>query len=439
MSRMKRNKETERIRRAARKTRRGRHARLGIAVLALAAGALLLIHVLSSRSTGEEESFLLPREPEPVRVVSTATIGTMGDLLIHSPFLTYYNLGGDNWDFDGIFTHVSPYIRKLDYAAINFEGTISTQARGYSAYPMFKLPAAVADSVSKAGFDLALTANNHIGDGGEEGFLYTIQTLRDKKLDTLGSRLSDSEPKYLIRDINGIQVGMVNWTYGQLGSGGSAGVNGNPLSTRIAGLAGIFDYGKLDAFYGEQQALIGEMRSKGAEVIIYFMHWGDEYQIQQNAVQSSMARQLCNLGVDAIVGGHPHVIQPIEVLQAEATDHKMVCLYSLGNAVSNQRVSQMDLKTGHTEDGVLFQLTYSKQSDGKVFLSGVGALPTWVNLYVRDGQRHYEIVPIDQGTDWTRFLNSPSVAGSAEASYARTMELLGPGLEACKAIVGTAP
>lgn len=365
-----------------------------------------------------------------VQEISTATIGSMGDLLIHSPFLTHYEFGADNWNFDGIFTQLKPYINKLDYAVIDLEGTLSDG--DYSGYPAFRAPEEVADSVKAAGFDMVLTANNHLGDGGESGFIYTLNKLKEKKIDFIGSRLANEDKKYIIKDINGIKIGMANWTYGQLYEDGMANINGIDLSAKQSKLMEIYDYDQLERFYQEQQYLIDKMKSEGAEAIIYYMHWGDEYKIAENELQSQIAQSLCNLGVDVIIGGHPHVIQPIEYLKADNKEHRTICIYSLGNALSNQRTHLMDLKTGHTEDGVLYMLTFSKFSNGTVKLSKVEFIPTWVELYTVDDRRNYVIIPLDQNGEWKNHLSGSDSVDAALASYNRTMEILQPGLDSYK-------
>ena len=94
--------------------------------------------------------------------------------------------------------------------------------------------------------------------------------------------------------------------------------------------------------------------------MVVYIHWGDEYRLAANKKQIEIAQQLCNLGVDVIVGGHSHVVEPIDLLTSETDpDHKTVCLYSMGNAVSNQRKERASIKTGHTEDGVLFSITFA--------------------------------------------------------------------------------
>ena len=166
-----------------------------------------------------------------------------------------------------------------------------------------------------------------------------------------------------------------------------------------------------------------------------FIHWGTEYQTTPSAEQTNIAQQLCDLGFDVIVGGHPHVIQPVSLLTSRLEpSHKTVCLYSTGNAVSNQRISEMDLKTGHTEDGLLFSVTFSKYSDGTVYLEGADLLPFWVDLRT-EGSRSYNIIPLHEDLmgQWaTLYDMTEEAAANAQKSYDRTVALTGTGMAEVK-------
>ena len=95
------------------------------------------------------------------------------------------------------------------------------------------------------------------------------------------------------------------------------------------------DPGKL---YTASEQILEQMKADGAEATMMFIHWGVEYNIKENSLQDTMAQKLCDLGFDVIVGGHPHVVQPVDLLTSTVDpDHKTVVIYSLGNAVSNQR------------------------------------------------------------------------------------------------------
>lgn len=176
------------------------------------------------------------------------------------------------------------------------------------------------------------------------------------------------------------------------------------------------------------------MKQAGAEATILFIHWGVEYILEENQTQNDMAQKLCDLGIDVIIGGHPHVVQPVELLTStENPEHKTVCLYSLGNAVSNQRLGFSDaIKTPHTEDGILFTVTFEEYSDGSVYLSEVQGIPTWVNKHRNEnGKDEYNILPLDDScrTSWQeKYDLSDKTVKSCADSFDRTMEIVGEGI-----------
>ena len=184
------------------------------------------------------------------------------------------------------------------------------------------------------------------------------------------------------------------------------------------------------------------MHAEGVDATMVFIHWGTEYEITENNYQNTIAQKICDLGADVIVGGHPHVVQPIDLLtSAVDPEHKTVCIFSLGNAISNQRISEMRLKTGHTEDGVLFSVTFERDPEsGKVSLSAVDVMPTWVALDSRNGKLEYNILPLaDADRDqWKEMFNLDDATFSqCEASYDRTMAIVGPGLEQVNAWIAS--
>ena len=180
---------------------------------------------------------------------------------------------------------------------------------------------------------------------------------------------------------------------------------------------------------------MAEMEEAGAEATMMFIHWGVEYLTYANDQQKAMAQKLCDLGIDVIVGGHPHVIQPVQLLESTVDpNQKTVCLYSMGNAVSNQRLGNISyVQTAHTEDGLLFSATFEKYSDGTVYLQTVDILPTWVYMDATKYPNTYHIIPLDDSTrdEWgTKYELGENTLKSAANSYSRTMAIVGEGLTA---------
>ena len=371
----------------------------------------------------------LPTEPpQPV----TASISAQGDLLIHGGIIKSCSFG-DGYDFESNFRYLAPHLENYDYSIANLETTFGGDDNPYQGWPLFNVPDAFGDAVADAGFEMLLTANNHCYDTLEPGMLRTLEVAREKGLETLGTRLDDTEPRYSIVNINGIWVGMTTYTYTTSMSGGKPSLNGN-TPVQNDHLVNYFSYNDLGTFYSELEDVLLQMHAEGVDATMVFIHWGTEYETTENNYQNTIAQKICDLGVDVIVGGHPHVVQPVELLTS-ATDpeHKTVCIYSLGNAISNQRISEMRLKTGHTEDGALFSVTFEKDPEsGAVELSAVDVVPTWVALDSRNGKLEYNILPLvdTEREQWREQFNlDDSIFGQCEASYDRTMAIVGPGLE----------
>ncbi len=374
--------------------------------------------------------------PVPEHVVSTATIAATGDILMHMPVVNTGAQGDGSYNFDSIFQYLSDYSSAADFAAANLETTLCGTDNGfpYKGYPNFNCPDEIVDGAKDAGFDMLLTANNHSYDTGLVGYKRTLEVTREKGLQTLGTMLSADEPKYLIQDINGIQVGMLCYTYAYSQTDdGRPSLNGNPHISE-KGICNYFMNENPQPFYNELQGYLDEMEAAGAEATVLFIHWGVEYQTYANDTQKAIAQKLCDMGIDVIIGGHPHVVQPVELLSSTTDpDHRTVCLYSMGNAVSNQRLGNISyINTAHTEDGVLFSVTFEKYSDGTVYLAETELIPTWVHLRT-DGGRQYNILPLDDSRmeEWgTMFGISDGVVSSAQKSYDRTMAIVGEGLKA---------
>ncbi len=386
-----------------------------------------------------------PTEP-PVTKVSTATISTMGDMLMHLPVSQsgYVSATGE-YDLNYMFRYLTPYVTAADLSLANLETTLygpdwvyykdGEKHTGYSGYPGFNSPDSLIDAMKNAGYDTILTANNHTYDTQSKGFLRTQQVIEERNLQWIGTKLSPDAPDYLIAEINGIKVGLLCYTYAtENGYTDRFSLNGaSPMSAEESLLINAFTYGALPKFYTDVEENLDKMAAEGAEATVLFIHWGEEYHLEPVDYQKKMAQELCDLGIDVIVGGHPHVVEPVELLTSTVDEaQKTVCIYSVGNAVSNQRLGNLSsVSTAHTEDGIMFHVTFAKYSDGTVIVESADALPTWVDMRREEGVRKYYILPLDtQVEDWqTAFDLTDETLQKARASYDRTMALVGPGLE----------
>ena len=378
-----------------------------------------------------------PTEP-PITKVGTATVSSVGDMLMHMPVInTGYDEETRTYDLRAIFDYISDYTTSADLMVGNLETTLAGLDNGYkySGYPQFNCPDSVVDAMKSAGFDVVLTANNHSYDTRTVGLNRTLQVIKDRQLQYLGTKLEAEEKDYVIADCNGIQIGLLCYTY-DTGTADpeTIALNGITLTKEDSKLVNSFDYNELDVFYTDVQENLAAMEKDGAEAVMLYIHWGEEYQLQANSSQKAIAQRLCDLGVDVIVGGHPHVVQPVELLTStEDENQKTVCLYSMGNAVSNQRLGNLSsVKTAHTEDGAMLQITFAEYSDGTVIVEYADVLPFWVWMhYDEDWNKLYQLMPLDdQIEDWqSQFGVDDDVLKKLQDSYDRTMALVGEGIE----------
>ena len=381
----------------------------------------------------------LPTEEAP-QLVSTATVLSTGDILMHGKVINSGKQDDGSYNFDSIFQYVKSYAQAADFSVANLETTLCGTDNGYAyaGNPKFNCPDAIVDSLKGAGFDMLLTANNHADDTSLVGYKRTLNVVRGKGLDTLGTYLSADEQKWTIEEVNGIKIGMVCYTYSDgFSQNGYPLLNYNEVGEN--GILNYFTYDKLPEFYTQLQGYLDEMKAAGAEATVVYLHWGEEYKWKTgegpNANQTAMAQKLCDMGVDVIVGGHPHVVQPVDLLTSGTdAEHKTIVLYSMGNAVSNQRKEEMQQSepTGHTEDGVLFCVTFAKYSDGSVCVDSAELIPTWVNMHANSGSTEYNILPLEEATaaQWqAQFGLTDTQLANAKASFDRTQALVLPGME----------
>ena len=389
----------------------------------------------SSSTDGTE----VPTEEAP-QLVSTATVLSTGDILMHGKVINSGKQDDGSYNFDSIFQYVKSYSQAADFSVANLETTLCGTDNGYAyaGNPKFNCPDAIVDSLKGAGFDMLLTANNHADDTSLVGYKRTLNVVREKGLDTLGTYLSADEQKWTIEEVNGIKIGMVCYTYSDgFSQNGYPLLNYNEVGEN--GILNYFTYDKLPEFYTQLQGYLDEMKAAGAEATVVYPHWGEEYKWKTgegpNANQTAMAQKLCDMGVDVIVGGHPHVVQPVDLLQSGTdAEHKTIVLYSMGNAVSNQRKEEMQQSepTGHTEDGVLFCVTFAKYSDGSVCVDSAELIPTWVNMHANSGSTEYNILPLEESTaaQWqAQFGLTDTQLANAKASFDRTQALTLTGME----------
>lgn len=373
------------------------------------------------------------------KVVATATVVNTGDIILHSTILNGAKTDDGNYDFSAFFKETENYFKSADLATANLEVTLGgTESGAFSGYPAFNSPDSLLDVIKNSGLGFLTTANNHCYDTGLFGLKRTAAQLKTKNIDFIGTKETDDDPTYTIKNVNGIKIGMTAYTFENTSDAGQKSINGNIVKAEAVGLINSFNYDRINEFYAEAQSVVESMKNGGADAVVFYMHWGEEYQLSNNTWQKSIAQKLCNMGVDVIVGGHPHVVQPIELIHSEDSQNTAVCIYSMGNAVSNQRKELMnpECTTGHTEDGMLFYYTFEKYASGDVALTGVDIIPTWVNKYRGGSDYQYTIYPLESASMAESYGFDAATLSLAKASFERTKQQLAKSLSECQKYLG---
>ena len=253
-----------------------------------------------------------PKEnvPEEYKISLLAT----GDGLIHSVIYRSYDKGNSNYDFTNALKYVKDIVKKYDIAYYNQETPTGDSSIPYSGYPKFYTPSAYVDAMRNAGFNTVSLASNHSLDKGEKGILNTVKYFKGTNL--LYNGMSDSEDdrnNFIIKEKNNVTYTMLSYT------------------TLTNGLQVPSGKNYLLNLYDKEQVKkdIEAVRDK-VDLLIVAMHWGIEYQNTPNKEQTEIANYLSSLGVDIIIGNHPHILQPITKI------NDTIVMYSLGNFISNQ-------------------------------------------------------------------------------------------------------
>ena len=256
----------------------------------------------------------------------------VGDVLIHDRLYTSMKTS-DGYDFRPALTYIKDIVKDYDLAYYNQETILGGSEIGLSSYPSFNSPYEVGDAMIDAGFNLVSLATNHTLDKGEKAITNSINYWNGKNdVLTAGSYLSSEDRnKINIREVNNITYTMLNYTYGTNGikvpSGKDYLVNVWPCNGSNP---------SYDSEYQEYKKIVKEdierVRDK-VDLLIVAMHWGVEYTHTPTAYQIDMANYLESLGVNIIIGTHPHVVMPVTYI------NDTLVIYSLGNFLSAQETN----------------------------------------------------------------------------------------------------
>lgn len=263
----------------------------------------------------------LQDETESVQEAESQEVSLVmvGDILMHTKVYESGLMEDGSYDYDHMFAQVREDIEAADIALVNQEVILGGRELGLSGYPAFNAAYEVGDSLVNAGFDVILHATNHALDKGKKGLLNCIHFWEECYPDiaVLGIHESQEDAQEIyVQEVNGIRLAILNYTYG---------TNGISLPKDMPYAVELWD---------EKQITEDVTRAKEmADFVIVCPHWGTEYVLEETADQRKKAQFLADLGVDLVIGTHPHVVEPVKWVTGTAGNETLV-YYSIGNFIN---------------------------------------------------------------------------------------------------------
>jgi poly-gamma-glutamate capsule biosynthesis protein CapA/YwtB (metallophosphatase superfamily) len=349
---------------------------IGILVLIVGATGVFFRQTVQSST---QENIVFAKEDHIKRDIlvegktyqESVNIAAIGDILIHDTvFLDAATAKG--YDFKPMFSHVKDTLTEPDILLANQETILGGVELGLSGYPTFNSPREVGDALIDAGVDIVSTANNHTLDKGEKGIQSSMGYLSEVGLPYVGSfKNPEDQQRLRILNHNGVNIAYLSYTYG---------TNGIPVPEGKDFLVNLIDKAAMKEEIHRAKDL--------ADVVVMSIHWGNEYQRTPDNIQKELAHFIVNEGVDVVFGHHPHVLQPMEWIQAD-DGRKAFVIYSLGNFLSGQMWDYKDIG-GMVSLDIIKKIT----PDGTTIeLANPEFNPTYVSS---SGQRNYQVVPLEQ-------------------------------------------
>ncbi|MDO5036336.1 MAG: CapA family protein [Porphyromonas sp.] len=288
----------------------------------------------------------------------------VGDIMCHESQFKAAKLPDGTYDFITPYDSVMPYFSTIDIVIGNLETTLGEAP--YSGYPHFRSPEIMAEQLREVGFDILFTTNNHSADRGLKGIENTIRKVQAsgiKQMGTFFNATDRDERTPLLLDTLGIEVAFLAYTYGT-----------NDIEVPKPAEVALIDTVAMAKELEKTRAL-------NPDLIVVYMHWGEEYQLEQSKEQVALAEWLRGQGVDAIIGSHPHVCQPLVVERLDNGGLYPIA-YSMGNFISNQYFE-------NTQDGMMVELLLVKE-DGETTIREVKQIDTYCNREVSRAN-HYRV------------------------------------------------
>lgn len=300
------------------------------------------------------------------KIEAVVNLMATGDNLYHQSVISDGKQKDNSYDYHYIYEDIKEAVQSSDISVVNQETPIAGNSLGLRGYPIFNTPEEVGDALVDTGFNVVTQATNHIMDMEMVGVLNTNNYWgKYPKVTKLGINDSPEEREQIkLLNKKGINFAFLNYTFD---------LNGKKIPSDKSWSVNIID----------KQTIKNDVQKakQKADIVLVMMHWGKEYTFSPTNEQKDLAQYLCDLGVDVVIGNHPHVIQPVEWKQNKE-GHQTLIYYALGNLVSSQEKLI-------TMVGGLSYVQFVKYVDGTAGIRQAALIP--IVTHYTDGKKNFKI------------------------------------------------
>lgn len=316
---------------------------------------------------------------------SNLSIAFVGDIMAHDIHLNcFIDKETGVYNFDKLFQNTQKYLQRADVAVGNLETTFGPGE--YTGFPRFNTPDYLAEAMAKAGFDIAAVANNHMFDSGYAGIIKTKKTLEENGIAVTGIFDEVKNRNYALIEKKGIKIAILNYTYRTYNQGEKKTINLHMLDDKSSIIVNTFSYEDLDNDLENIKNDIVYAKDEADVTIVYF-HWGNEYETKANVLQKYMAYKVAQMGADAIIGSHAHVIQEeviLEFNEGEEIKRRVPVFYGLGNYCWGGRLARTARETVQNGMIAFLNINFDKEKR-KVVSINTSYKPLYIkNDYIGD-------------------------------------------------------
>jgi len=325
------------------------------------------IYVLLNKAKTEPQTIAITTVlPNPTIINKTeATIVSVGDIFIHQSNLdSAFEPEKDIYNFNDAFSPIADYSREVDLATAWLGGVMDTKGP-YKGYPLFKSPAELIETFKNIGLDIVFRTN-HTLDYGEKGFKTTTEILEKNNINQVAAYLTEEASKNIfIYQKDNLKIAFLGYIYGM-----------NGIFIPKPWMINLIDLEKI-------KNDVNKAKEK-ADFVVVALHFGTEYERYPNKMQKNIVKEIADFGADMIIGSHPHVIQPADIITS-IDGRKVFVAYGLGNFFCGQRQH-------YTDAGMILRYTVEKTGE-ETRLKEIKYISTWVAKYKENDKYKFKILP----------------------------------------------